>query len=245
MTNLGGAIYAHTMSPTGSLFIIVAAGKRIVALQDSGTTAYQAWAWPGDGSAITSYPALSNNDQIIYVQTGIALYSLSMGTGQMTSGFAITPNVINFASPTMSLNGNLVFVGTTNGMIAVNAQSGGLSWQFFTATGAPCLSTASVTLYAYVGCSDGGFYALNLNSGFQQWYYSLGSSNPIFGGSALGTNNEIVFATTTGNVYCLSATAGLFRWSWNIGGNITSSMVVAGTSGDIYVASQGVFYSIN
>jgi len=246
VTNLGGPIYAHTYQPIASLFLIVAAGSKLFALQDMTTSVTQAWSWDGDGSPITSYPALNNNNQIVYVQTALSLYSLSAATGVPSSGFASTANVMSFASPTMSLNGNLVMVGTSNGVIAINSGSGGVNWQWYNPNGAACTSTISVTLYAYVGCNDGAFYALNLGSGAQQYSYNP-NNGAILSGSALGTNNQIIFATTKGNIYSLAATNLGFKWMWGLGNvNVTANVVISGAVlGNLVIAAQGVMYGIN
>jgi len=74
----------------------------------------------------------------------------------------------------------------------------------------------------FVGCLDGTFYALNLETGEKIWDYKTESS---IEGSACVYKNTVVFGAGDGNIYALSADMGALKWK-----HTTDAEILAGAN---------------
>ena len=128
-------------------------------------------------------------------------------------------------------------------------QPDGFSWIF--RTNGPIRSTPAVfNKTVFFGSSDGNFYAIDLNSGFEKWKFYTGgavTSSP----SILG--NKIFFSSRNGYMFALDLKSGKEIWKFDLGKDLPyswgfdyylSSPVVE--DANVYVGSgTGKFYSID
>ena len=95
-------------------------------------------------------------------------------------------------------------------------------------------------LVAYVGNTEGEFYALDAVGGAEIWRYNTGSyiiSNPV-------VDNGIVYASSYNKkLYALDANSGVKRWEFMAGEALASPVIVKGT---LYAGSQdGKLYALD
>jgi len=140
-----------------------------------------------------------------------------------------------------AVGGNRVFVGTSAGLEAVSATTGGVLWKAFTSTSFYA-SPAIVGSTLYIGDGNNSLmYALNANTGAVIWSQSTGAgfeSSPVV---AAG----LVFAGgVDGKMYAFSASTGKIAWTYTTGGFIDSSPAVV--NGTVYFGSTDhKIYALN
>ncbi len=89
----------------------------------------------------------------------------------------------------------------------------------------------------YVGTSDGDLYAINLNSGQEEWNYSTYSGI----NSAISVDNDgtIYFGTDDGNIYAINPD-GTLNWKQSVSDDAIESGPTLGANGRIYFGSKGM-----
>jgi len=84
-------------------------------------------------------------------------------------------------------------------------------------------TAAIVDGWVYVGCNDGGLYALNLDDGKEKWKHKTESpvrSSPTVAHGVVYSGND------EGVMHALEATTGKVKWTFKTGGEIFSSVNV-------------------
>lgn len=142
---------------------------------------------------------------------------------------------------------NFVFVGTDDGDVtAFNSDSGGRVWKY-DASDSINRSSMTVSDGLVYGTSFGGdIFAIDAETGVEQWSYSSGgtpaASATVVDGTVYATT--AVFAPDTDNVFALNASDGSVQWTASAGAILRSSPNVVG--GSVYVSGTGgSLYSLN
>ena len=147
-----------------------------------------------------------------------------------------------FASPTLDSDGNIYF-GSVDGKFYSVDSSGNERWSV--QTGDWIESTAALSpdeSVVYFGSWDNNLYALNTESGAQEWTFETGSL--IFSSPAVADNGTILAGGADGFVYALGPDGSL-QWSAFLGGEIDSSIAI-GLSGRLYVGTtEGFIYALD
>ncbi|MBA4323417.1 MAG: hypothetical protein C0408_11430, partial [Odoribacter sp.] len=156
----------------------------------------------------------------------------------------------NTAQPIISspiVVNSVVYVGSRNGVLyALNADTGGLVWQYASQTGgwmdaSPTYSDGIL----YMACRDGNIYAFDAVTGNLKWKKTIGGvicSSPVVSSSGilytgLGYPNREVSAFNTWGTKAQ-------KWIYSTGQMVYSSPALNGNN--IYIGSDdGKFYSFN
>ncbi|HUO15849.1 MAG TPA: PQQ-binding-like beta-propeller repeat protein [Verrucomicrobiae bacterium] len=202
------------------------------------------------GGEVLSSPAVDAN-QVVYVGSEDGnLYALNDASATsptcIASGLQAAncdlwqfPAGVGVASAPALSNG-LVFFGTSsctttcpygNSLLAVNAKTGALLWQF--QTGGPVSSPAVADGVVYIGSFDGNVYAVDAFGGYLHWKYTTGG--PVTSSPAVA-NGVLYIGSFDGNLYAIDLEGGYELWRYATGGAILSSPAVA--NGQVYVGSS-------
>lgn len=96
-------------------------------------------------------------------------------------------------------------------------------------------------LTLYVGCSGGNVYAVDAESGNEQWRFETGDA---VWSSPTVVNGTVYIGSYDGNVYALDAADGTKQWEYHVGGTVRSSPTVV--NGTLYVGSDdGTVFAID
>ncbi len=119
------------------------------------------WRYDNGMPWVVSSPAVFDSMAIVGSSDGLYVHALSLATGAEVWRF-VTGNRV-FASP--ALASDIAYVGNHAGrFLALDADSGALSWEL--RLNAAITSSAVVASgRIYVGCDDGGVYAVRLEAG--------------------------------------------------------------------------------
>lgn len=147
-----------------------------------------------------------------------------------------------FASPTLDSAGNIYFGSVDGKFYSIDAE-GNERWSV--QTGDWVESTAALSSdesVVYFGSWDNNLYALNTESGAQDWIFQTGSL--IFSSPAVADDGTIFVGGADGLVYAISAD-GALQWSSFLGGELDSSIAIS-PSGHLYVGTtEGFIYALD
>ncbi len=132
-----------------------------------------------------------------------------------------------------------VFVGSDEGIIALDKDTGELTWQ--NNLGAVSSQPTYTDGVVYCGSHDGSLYALDADKGTVKWIYQTGSD--IYSSPAVD-NNLVYVGSTDGFLYAIGSETGEERWSFKTGGPVCSSPLV--TDDVVYFGSwDNILYALD
>jgi outer membrane protein assembly factor BamB len=191
------------------------------------------------GNQVSSSPAVVNG--VVYVSsTDSNLYALDASTGVKLWSYSTGSQSYTFSSPAVA-NG-VVYVGSNAAFDALNAQTGVLLWSNPNIKGS--FSPAVADGVVYVGAGH-NLNALNGKTGTLQWTFP--TSQPVDAAPAVA-NLVVYVESEDGNLYGLSATTGVFLWSYKTEAYMYSPAVANGVvylSADDSVNGNGTLYALN
>ncbi len=193
--------------------------------------------WDFDGGAFTS-PVLSNG--MIYGSYylddpffwgGIVAHNANTGA----SIWEFT-NYEDFSYTSPVVANGMLFAGSTDySVLALNAKTGALVWQYYTS--AEVHSTPTVANgVVYVGSRDKNVYALNAATGALIWKFTTGAAQVD---ASPTVSNGIVYVSAD-QLYALNAATGALIWQYPAGGPYSPAVAF----NTVYAAS-GQLYALN
>ncbi|HTY75456.1 MAG TPA: PQQ-binding-like beta-propeller repeat protein [Candidatus Nanoarchaeia archaeon] len=190
---------------------------------------------------ITNSPAIYEG--IAYFGTNFGeLLALNSSTGQTIWTLDETSN--GGVQGSVSASDDLVFVGLSQKVQALNASSGVVVWSSDIVGGVQSSSPAVANGIVYVSMAYGQLYggvsALNETSGTLMWNQIPGS---ITDSSPAIADGVVFVGSDDGSIHALNATTGTIIWAYTTGEAVYSSPAVA--YGAVYVGSNdGKLYAI-
>jgi len=194
----------------------------------------------GPIGAVTSSPAVSDEDTVYFADTDANVWAVAdgaaddLGAGDLVrwSKSLGTGNAVDMSSPALDQTSgrNNVYVGTTGGKVfCLDAGSGGVVWQYPADTstiGAVIASPAVATNGdIYVGSEDGHIYALTA-AGALRWQYPAPAANalgPIRSTPAISINGRAIYFGCGDNPNTVATNeAGLHALRLNADGTLNS-----------------------
>ena len=130
---------------------------------------------------------------------------------------------------------------TNSGQSATTGPTANVTEAWNVSMGTVSSAAAVVDGTVYIGSGDANIYALDAETGAEQWRYATGG----FVGSAPAVVDGVVYVgSNDGTVYALDAATGAEEWAHTTGGSVRSSPTVA--DGTVYVGSNdGTVYALN
>ena len=196
------------------------------------------WAFP-TGGAVRSSPALATNGLIIFGSHDRYVYAVNTA-GALKWKKDTTSKV--FSSP--SIAGDTIYIGATNGLLALDLNSGAERWRFAIFNG--IISSPAIAPGGLVCVQDdfGGLYALDPLSGRAKWTNTLGSGRQNFYSSPVFNHEGILFvaasgapwyrgADSPGEIVAVDPLSGSIRWAVQ-GTNAFQSTAAIGLDGTVY-----------
>ena len=224
------------------------------------------WSYPPGNFVTTSSPALDSG--VVYFGDVVGwLHAVQANTGDLLWKLKIGNNIS--ASPVIVPPGEphagRIYVGSTNGLSAVNPNTGALDPTFAAGTPTPGTFTtngmvdqtpalaADGTIYA--GSKSGQlktFYAINPD-GIQKWVFGPVQTPADNGAFAVVSADGTIYVAIGKTVYALRPDNGMVLWSYTVPMNIISFPAIGGdatsaTSGSaiLYVPSyDGNVYALS
>jgi outer membrane protein assembly factor BamB len=221
---------------SGLVFFPVVQGELCAADVNTGNVV---WTFT-NGFPPGSSPTVANGLVYAWFQTSNnagALYALNENTGAVVWS-SPTSGTVRYVT---AANGVLYF-GIAGTVYAVSASTGSALWDFQT-TGTGVSAPAVANGAVYVTSANENLYALNANSGAEQWQVGL-SGAP---GTPVIVNGELyvqAWSLTTGShVWAYVAATGRVLWGYYLGNAVVKDLAVA--NGVVYFGTGGPFYALN
>lgn len=209
--------------------VVYASGDNLYAINAS--TGIEEWTFSGN---YPTTPAIANGT--VYFGNGEGIYALNANTG--TQEWMIARSDGGDADPVVS-NG-VGYIYAFSNLLAFNASAGTILWSF--PCGVGLAWGTPVIANGIVYTSGANFYAINANTGTQEWMFSGKAETPV-------VDNGAVYVSTESAVYALNSTTGAQQWTFSPGilpGFLTVYGAPAVAGGVVYVgASDGNLYAIN
>ncbi len=157
----------------------------------------------------------------IYLATGSGrLLALAVQDGATEAEYQMS----NTCSATPAFANDRILIGDDKGILHALSAQLEPQWQY--ATGAAIRSPAVLTAQtAYVGSTDGVFYALDIASGSLCWKTSVGAK--IYHPAALN-DTLVFFSATDHNLYAVSRQDGDVKWRYNSGSILSTAPLLCG-----------------
>jgi len=202
-------------------------------------------------TATVGAPIVIAND-VLYIGFDYdGLRTLNANTGDVHWWFTDTCDML-FVSSSPLVDGDVVYVGGSNTVFALNAQSRSEIWNYSIGNPANsiCPSISSFALdngVLYFCAGDGAVYALDVNSGKNIWnttYTLPGVPGVYIPSSPILRNGLIYVGSGTGDVCALNATDGTKLWDSTLGESMLSAPALYG--GVLYFgSSDSNLYALN
>lgn len=201
--------------------------------------------WRHNPSCSVSYSApVMYSGNIIYATDCGSVYSINQdGTVDWSydggySGIQSSPTVAN---------GNVYLGAQDDRIMAINADSGTLNWEWTTGESTNVDTTPTVADgRVYFGATSGTLYAVDATSGEKAWEYD--SENTTKDGVGIKSsptyaNGTVYVGTNEGKFLAVNAQSGELEWKREFGARIANGPVVA--NGVIYTATDsGTIYAL-
>ncbi len=143
------------------------------------------------------------------------------------------------SSPTYDINTKNVFIGTINGLVAVDSK-GKYLWSFNKAGNVTtCPAINSNYNIIYFTSSDGYLYCISTIDGSLKWKYQAGDA--IQSSPAIGPNNTVYFGCNDGYLYAVNppnSDSKIGELAWKFNTNIAASQITSSPAVD----SKGNIY---
>ncbi|HEY6542857.1 MAG TPA: PQQ-binding-like beta-propeller repeat protein [Ktedonobacteraceae bacterium] len=169
--------------------------------------------------------------------------------GNLTLKWSASVGTNNLGSPSpVYANGVIYMAGPTGVLVAYNATTGAVKWQFDPKTGFPDLSTPLVdpatglVFFGVLGHQNPGapspFYAVDAQTGTLKWSVLL--PNNIFGEPNLAFSTIYTGTSlngTSGTIYALDEVSGKVNWSYTTVGGVWRSPAVDISTHTVFASS--------
>lgn len=212
------------------------------------------WSFSNVNGAINNTPCIGNNYIYFGCDDGY-LYALNSDSRLQWKYFLGGNSVLS--SPTFDNLTNNVYIGTENGLVAVN-NKGKLVWKYNSGNIVSCPAIDPNYNTVYFTSIDKYLYSINTNDGSLNWRYQAGDA--IQSSPAIGNSGTIYFGCNDGYLYAVDSpdadsTVGILVWKFNSG--VSTSQIISSpaidTKGNIYytgvigsgLGSQGRLYIVN
>lgn len=161
------------------------------------------------------YSSPTTKDDMIYVSSwngDVTAIHAPSGSQQWETNIGWS----SASSPTIA--GNILFVGSSDGLYALNKKTGSISWkkEIGAVSSKPAISDGIV----YCGSHGGKVYALNAENGKVKWIYETDGS--IYSSPILD-KNVVYIGSNDGQLYAFDADTGNIIWSYQTDNAICSS----------------------
>ncbi len=124
-------------------------------------------------------------------------------------------NPLQYSKPTVSPDGDHVFVGTSSGwMVAVNAHTGQTDWKVNFGSridSEPAFMAVDNEDFILFGDDDGNFRSISADDGSEIWSYK--TTAEIDGGGELA-EGRVFFLNSADELYALDARTGKYLWTY-------------------------------
>ncbi|MDI6751297.1 MAG: PQQ-binding-like beta-propeller repeat protein, partial [bacterium] len=221
----------------------------------SGVNGAPCWIMPLDNAAYYSSPAISVNDQAVYIGDeggviycfdaflGSLTYKYDTGQSEISSSPVVKDGRVYVASEdgylycfdtkaTQTFTYGTITVGTESvwGVIATGTRAN-LLWSYN--VGSPIKSTPAIADNClFFGADNGYVYALNLSVVALRWSYK--TAGPVISSPAVA-NGVVYVGSKDGWLYGLDIKGGTETWKYKVGNNALSSPAIARRM--LYIAS--------
>ncbi len=177
------------------------------------------------GNAVYSSPTIQDNKLYATSWNGDVV-KIDIGSGNK-----LWETNIGWSSESSPIiNDDMVFVGSSEGLFAINKETGDIKWQ--KKLGSVSSQPAFIDGFVYCGSHDGNVYAFDSKKGTLEWTYHTG--NEIYS-SPIIDNNILYVGSNDGYIYAIDIQNGKEKWSYETGGAVCSSPLVC--DGVIYIGS--------
>jgi outer membrane protein assembly factor BamB len=173
------------------------------------------------------------------------LGSSNVSNLQLKWSASVSANNLGSPSPVYA-NGVVYMAGPTGVLVAYDAKTGNVKWQYDPKTGFPNISTplvdpvAGLVFFGVLGHQNPGspspFYAVDMQTGTLKWSVILpcdefGEPNLAFSTIYMGTslNNG-----TSGTIYALDEVSGKVNWNVTTGGGVWRSIAVDSSTKTVF-----------
>ncbi len=198
------------------------------------------WAFP-TGGPVRSSPALATNGYIVFGSHDFNVYAVN-AVGELKWKAATRGKVVS--SP--AIGGDSVYIGVTEGLIALDLNTGLQRWQFTTNA---VIASPAIAPSGLVCLQDrsGHLYGLDAISGLKKWQTNILRfiANPVCYSSPVADNKGRLFVGAAafaldagqppnGFMVAVDATSGKILWNLD-GTNAFQSTAAFGSDGTLYV----------
>eukprot|EP00045_Choanoeca_perplexa_P000865 m.16630 g.16630 ORF g.16630 m.16630 type:complete len:371 (+) comp10594_c0_seq1:81-1193(+) len=176
------------------------------------------------GDMVTGSPLLTANAVIIGSNDG-KLYSIDRSSGAQNWAYDTGAAVSASGSPTLSDDGQFVYVGSASGAILkIAVDSGTLGDSYMTGDLINSAPAVGPDGQVYIGSGDGNLWAFTKDLGFL-WRFK--TSNIVQGSASISDDGSTVFfGGVDMNIYSLNAKDGSLNWNVSTTGRIKGSPAV-------------------
>ena len=228
------------LSPDG-LIIYTGSKKKIMYALNS-QTGEIIWTYEANGDIKSGAVVHHQSGAIFFSSKGRKLHAVNGSTGVEIWTFSTKGDI--YSSPSLSLNGNILYVTAKKNLHALETGTGVEIWQF--SPGDEMKGTAAVgpTGVLYVGSKSkskskkGRVFALNGTTGTEIW--SFDAADRIEGSPAVGSDGSVCVGSKDNYVYGLNGTTGIMLWSYDTGDDVKGSAVID-AAGICYIGSKSNF----
>lgn len=177
--------------------------------------------WKCHTKSSFDYSSVALDNGVIYASgTYDKLYAIDAYSGKIQ--WTLPGDAVFHGTPFV-YNKTVYAVDISGTWYAVNALNGKLKWKLERKVHSLASATAADGLVYLVGGQDGGVFALNAETGKEQWYYkaSINSSGPAL------TGNLLIVGTLDQGLLALDSKTGTKKWNFTSGGRIACSPAIS------------------
>lgn len=218
------------LGPDGDIVISSTTGH---AWRIDDSTGTPIWTKSGLGAGLHTI-VFTRDDSKVVVSNGNSVTAFDYATGDQEWTFNCGATA---GAPAVSPEGTVIF-GCDNGTIfAVNPDTGGVEWSWFSLAavrGAPAFSDNGK---AYVSGHDNRLYCFDVATGNRDWSFT--ATNQLRQAPSVDANGRIYVMARFGQVYCLSPSGALI-WSHVVNAEGRGPLSI-GADGTVYASGGGIF----
>lgn len=238
--------------------IYAVGGKALYAFSSSGKG--QLWSFTESTDNIYGEPAVGSDGTIYIGSWDTYVYAVN-SDGSLKWKYQTDGSIAPLASPTLSNDGNTVYVGsgdrnkTEGGTLYALNSNGTLQWKKENLDGGRVSGAVVGSDGVIYATGSGRVYAFDEN-GNKRWESDKDTASSL--APSLSSDGTLYVGTSDGKVYAITAATGKTKWSYQTGPNPDSTgnqndpqygvlaTIVIGADGVIYVgAMDGVVHALN